>query len=492
MYNAVNTNEDLTVPQYPVSPALVFPGADALWGTADDLRPYNSFLQQQTVLNALGLPLWLLPDVTTNPVSIQTTLIGDSLTVTVPVVNQGDAAIGSPVYVALYREKSPQTFQPADTIAVGVLVTLLLPGETANVIIRIPDITQFFPMANIVVRLNDNGKTSFFLQPECDTTNNVFTVPNPAIRLMMKKNASIDDGAQNTGTYPNPVSVLFSELVNYEIAVVNASTTTGNVTITDTLPPYLNYVPGSASNGGAPTTPVTGPPAQTVLIWTLSGLQPLQADTVTYDATPQSGAVASQPLFINRAWVNVVNNNVTVPTNSTYHQGAGVAVVTFSASIGGWIFNASEQALDYRTSPRPGVEIIPEQGYEFAGWSHDAYTSLRGQTIPADSGIYNYEDVVIHGNVELRANFVPQTRGLAVQNGNVSAEATGTSDKVWSNNNDLYIRAKKGAIIRIYTIEGVLQQQFTITGDGTTTKRLERGAYIVTLDGGGGWKAVIN
>jgi uncharacterized repeat protein (TIGR01451 family) len=286
--------------------------------------------------------------------------------------------------------------------------------------------------------------------------------------------------------------VLYTETVNYEIAVVNASATAGKVTITDTLPPYLDFISGSATPGGL-SAPVTlpGPPAQTVLTWTRS-LNSLQADTVTYDMTPQSGSVASQPLFINKAWVNVVNNNVTVPTNSTYHQGAGVAVVTFSASIGGWIFNASEQALDYRTSPRPGIEIIPEQGYEFAGWSHDSYTSLRGQTIPADSGIYSYEDVIIHGNVELRANFVPQTRGIAVQNENVSEAAADRSDKVWSNNNDLYIRAKKGAIVRIYTMEGVLQQQFTITADGTTTKRLERGAYIVTLDGGSGWKAVIN
>jgi hypothetical protein len=94
--------------------------------------------------------------------------------------------------------------------------------------------------------------------------------------------------------------------------------------------------------------------------------------------------------------------------------------------------------------------------------------------------------------VELRANFVPQTRGLAVQNENVSAETADRPDKVWSNNNDLYIRTKKGAIVRIYTMEGVLQQQFTITEDGTTTKKLERGAYIVTLDGGSGWKTLIN
>ncbi|MDR2146393.1 MAG: T9SS type A sorting domain-containing protein, partial [Tannerella sp.] len=175
-----------------------------------------------------------------------------------------------------------------------------------------------------------------------------------------------------------------------------------------------------------------------------------------------------------------------------YHQGAGVAVVTFSASIGGWIFNAGEQALDYRTSPRPGIQTVPGEGYEFAGWSHDAYTSLRGEIIPADSGVMNYEDIVIYGNVELRANFVPADRNRyteTVENGEIPGQGT---DKVWAVDNNLYVTPlKEGSVLRIYTVEGVLQEQHTLVTAGTSAYKLQRGIYVVTVNNGAGRKIVI-
>jgi hypothetical protein len=222
----------------------------------------------------------------------------------------------------------------------------------------------------------------------------------------------------------------------------------------------------------------------------LPGLAPLDSVTVSFRATPVSGAVASQPLFINTARVSILSSNVTVPTNSTYHQGAGVAVVTFSASVGGWIFNAGEQALDYRTTPRSGIEVIPEEGYEFAGWSHDAYTSLRGETVPADSGLMDYEDIVIQGNVELRANFIPANRDRYI--GIVEEEQIPEqpeTDRVWAVGDMLYVTpAKAGSVLRIYTVEGVLREQHALVSAGTSTYRLPRGVYIVTVNGGGGRK----
>ncbi|HCC52834.1 MAG TPA: hypothetical protein DEQ30_12925, partial [Porphyromonadaceae bacterium] len=91
--------------------------------------------------------------------------------------------------------------------------------------------------------------------------------------------------------------------------------------------------------------------------------------------------------------------------NATYHQGASVGLVTFSAGSGGNIYNAEEQALDYKTTPRTGIVIVPNEGYRFTGWSHENYTSLRGHTIKAENRIMQYDTLTVYGNVNLQANF---------------------------------------------------------------------------------------
>jgi uncharacterized repeat protein (TIGR02543 family) len=127
--------------------------------------------------------------------------------------------------------------------------------------------------------------------------------------------------------------------------------------------------------------------------------------TVTYEATPEYGANASQPLYVNRAWV-VVADSILVPTaNGTYHQGAGTGTVTFSAGHGGSIYNAGPQAVDYSTAPREGILVAPDEGYSFAGWSHDEYISHRGKLIAARSGIMYYDTLAVFGDVAFRAEF---------------------------------------------------------------------------------------
>jgi hypothetical protein len=166
-------------------------------------------------------------------------------------------------------------------------------------------------------------------------------------------------------------------------------------------------------------------------------------------------------------------------------------MVTFSASAGGHIFNAGEQALDYRTSPRAGVRIVPDSGYVFAGWSHDGYISLRGEVIPADSGIMNYDRLVIYGNVELRAVFEPLKEDPGEKE-ITDDRVPDTGDKVWSNGSRLYIRTKEGSAVHVYTPDGVLRRHFVTTVDGVTTVRLERGVYVVTINGGKGFKIVVS
>jgi uncharacterized repeat protein (TIGR01451 family) len=292
----------------------------------------------------------------------------------------------------------------------------------------------------------------------------------------------------HNGHYGNPVSVLYRDTIEYEITAVNANLQPGDVVVIDTLPPYMELVAGSYAND-ASTETVFGTPTRDAIQWEIQGLSSLGSQKVRYRATPEPGAVASQPLFVNYAWVQS-NGTPFVRTNGTYHQGAGISLVTFSAAAGGSIFSADRQALDYRTSPREGVLVVPDSGYVFAGWRHDAYVSLRGEPIPADSGILHLDSLTIYGNVELRAEFVPA--GDVPGEEDIVATEVETGDKVWAHDRTLYVHTLKGSRVCVYTLDGVLRHQFVTTANGITTRRpFDPGIYIVTLNSGRGYKVLI-
>ncbi|MDR1675071.1 MAG: FG-GAP-like repeat-containing protein [Tannerella sp.] len=489
-YNAVNINEDLTVPQYPLNPATEFPGSDGLTAPPpsnddDNVRPYNAFLQQQTVINAYSMPVWLTPDAIFDPAQTSVFRDGDSIAVHVCIANRGAAALGSPVYATLYRDDAI----PANRITTDSIPGYIMPGNTACLTFGIPDVKVLPPFVQFVVRLNDrNGVYRFQAECDCDCGDSIQVRINPALDLLIHKDATLG-GEQDTGRYSNPVSVLYSEKIRYEITAINANLHAGDsVVVTDTLPPYLKYA-GNAS-GGTASFPKAGIfPERDVVRFKIDNLAPYATVRVSFDATPESGASASQPLYINSAWVQV-SDTLLVMTNRTYHQGAGVSIVTFSASAGGHIFNAGEQAIDYRTSPRAGIRIVPDSGYVFAGWSYSEYVSLRGEIIPADSGIMNYDDLVIYGNVELRAGFAP-LKDDPKEKEITEDRVIDTGDRIWSNGDYLYIRTKEGSTVRICTPDGVLHRHFTIAADGVTAVRLSRGIYIVTLNGDRGYKVVL-
>jgi hypothetical protein len=170
----VNVNNDLTIPQYRFNTATVFAGNDGIMNTSDDVRPFNNFLQQQTTLNINGMPLWVLPDVYTDTSLVETNLVGDSLTLTVKVVNQGDAPIGSPVYASVYKQVSPQTFGSGTFLVTDSVNIQLLPGDTAEIVLKIPDIAVISPADSVVVRLNDKG--AGIVQPEWGAFQNVVII----------------------------------------------------------------------------------------------------------------------------------------------------------------------------------------------------------------------------------------------------------------------------------------------------------------------------
>ena len=479
-YNAVNINEDLTVPRYQLNPATVFPNGQ---------RPYNGFLMQQTRLNINGDPLWPLPNIDTTSL-ISTTVTDTDLIITIGIVNKGDAQFVPPVYVAVYKESSPQTYNPTDTIGTGSDSNPIARGDTAYITVTIPitNITSKFPMANLVIRVNDDG-TTFPFREECDTDSNEVIIPNPLRYLMMKKDATLFitpvDSIEHNGYYSNPVAVYYRDTIEYKISVGNGYLTPEVVHIIDTLPAWLNYI---TSDPLVTPNMVGVNPIRSELHWWFPAMPGMTDTVVTVTATPYAGVNASQPLFANQAWVTIRGEHI--PTNYTWHQGTGISIVTFTAGFGGIIYNATEQVLDYRTSPLSGIVIVPDEGYRFTGWSHPDYISLRGETIEAQNGIMRYETLTIYGDVELHANFEREESiidSVVLQNDrhiDIQAKLS-EKDKIWSAENELHIRTSQpGSIVRIYSMAGVLQKQQVILTAGETKIKLPGGMYVVALNNG--------
>jgi uncharacterized repeat protein (TIGR02543 family)/uncharacterized repeat protein (TIGR01451 family) len=331
---------------------------------------------------------------------------GNSLIVAIGIVNKGDSAIGPPVHMTLYKEKvAPENKITGGSASYDIKIA---PDDTSYISITIPnDTITKHAIAHIVARINDNDG-AFPYWEECDTTNNKISMVNTLLNESMKKNA-FPKGSLTTqnGAYSNPVSILFGDTIEYQIMVENP--VDEDIVICDTLPPYMNYVDGSANPPPDVNPPLktAGNPQRTILSWTLTNIRPPRPNNlaeITFEATPALGSNASQPLYINQAWVTV-DNTIVVPTSSTYHQGTGTCTVTFSTGHGGSIYNADPQVIDYSTSANAGVLVAPDEGHRFIGWSYDDYVSYRGELIKGGSGVIHYDTLAVFGNVELRANF---------------------------------------------------------------------------------------
>jgi hypothetical protein len=181
-YNAVHVNNDLSIPKRPLNPAIVFPGKDGVMGTADDVRPYNAFLQQQTVLNRNGNPLWLVPNTAITPSPVyRYDAGGDSLCITATFTNAGSAALLAPFYVSVYKN----TVDAANRMATGTYSYSVKAGETATVRLVVRNFSNFAPLNDIVVRVNDAGNARHD-QPECSLAGSEQT--RPAASLLRAHN----------------------------------------------------------------------------------------------------------------------------------------------------------------------------------------------------------------------------------------------------------------------------------------------------------------
>ncbi|MDR2763755.1 MAG: FG-GAP-like repeat-containing protein [Tannerella sp.] len=173
-YNATNINEDLSVPRYPVNPATVFAGPDGQLNTPDDVRPYNGFLKQQTVIDRNGIPIWLTPDLKLDGTPVYTYFNdGDSLHITFKVRNEGDAAASAPTWIEVYRNE----VEVSNRIHRDSIMQSIHMGDWVTHTVVIPNFANRYELSdNLILRLNDRGNARYE-QLECDTINNVDEEP---------------------------------------------------------------------------------------------------------------------------------------------------------------------------------------------------------------------------------------------------------------------------------------------------------------------------
>jgi len=172
MYNAVNVNEDLTVPKYQLNSATLFPGKDKKFGTLDDVHPFNNFMQQQTTINQFGVPFFPAPDLSFTS-NLTHSFSGTGMNISVEISNVGEAVLYGPIYISVYK----------GSIASGNLLVPayeytgnLIPGQKAT--INLPELpnASLNGITQLIINLNDNGN-GIYPTEECNTDNNRLIIP---------------------------------------------------------------------------------------------------------------------------------------------------------------------------------------------------------------------------------------------------------------------------------------------------------------------------
>lgn len=166
-YNSVNINEDMTIPKFQFSPAIVFPGEDGVLGTADDRRPFNGMLQQQTILTKNGTLLFPTPDPQIqNPTSV--TFNYDNITKklsvgNLQVTNVGSATLYAPIKISVYNG----SVATANLISTYTYTANDIPvGTTRTIAFDISNFDSYLPVSNLLIKVNDAGNGND--QPACN------------------------------------------------------------------------------------------------------------------------------------------------------------------------------------------------------------------------------------------------------------------------------------------------------------------------------------
>ena len=157
-YNVININEDLTVPQFQMNTAKIFPNGK---------QPFNNFLQQQTRINQEGNNYALFANLVWEKPDPSMTYAGDSLVFEGCIKNIGEVALQKPFYIAYYKN---------DTIVPNLIHTVtinqtIMKDSTFCFRLVLKDISQISNsagMASIWISFNDKGTGKYPFQAECD------------------------------------------------------------------------------------------------------------------------------------------------------------------------------------------------------------------------------------------------------------------------------------------------------------------------------------
>jgi hypothetical protein len=168
-YNAVNVNEDLTIPRVQFNPVTVFPGPDGQLGTSDDIRPYNNFLQQQTTISKNGTPYWDAADYALDGIpGAVYYAVGDSLSISFCVTNYGDVQGTAPFHVSIYKNAR----QSGNRIVTKSYPNVPAPEQTVCYSLKVENVLKIGDLSTLHLWLNDSGNGTS-ANPECDYTNGV-------------------------------------------------------------------------------------------------------------------------------------------------------------------------------------------------------------------------------------------------------------------------------------------------------------------------------
>ena len=167
-FNSALVNNDLSIPKAPVRQTVALPGQDGQPGTADDRRPYNSFLQQQTIINKNGVPLWLLPDVNiVGQPQYSYYAPSDLLQATVTIINIGQPRLPAPFSVSVYQN----SVTTGNKITMKSYSTPIYSGDTLRITLPIPKFSTHRSLKTLIIRINDKGNAKYE-HTECDYTGN--------------------------------------------------------------------------------------------------------------------------------------------------------------------------------------------------------------------------------------------------------------------------------------------------------------------------------
>lgn len=168
-YNVVNINEDMTVPKYQFNHATGF--------GPNNKRPFNSFLQQATKLNAQGEMFSPAADVALDQDTTALEIVCDTIKFDIKFRSRGTEPINGPHGIVIYKDNYQGEIiyrtQYEDNFEVGDSLELQLQYTPE-------DLAQFLPITQFVVTVNDMGDGIAFEpehQNECDTTNNYLYLP---------------------------------------------------------------------------------------------------------------------------------------------------------------------------------------------------------------------------------------------------------------------------------------------------------------------------